>query len=91
MFENRLRDGAIAELAADPGATLQSQGAPSHCGVAMDPVESLVARTLRDPEVPAQLGKPWVSLLRAMTAMDPGARPSAAAAETQARGLLPRR
>ena len=55
------------------------------------PVESLVARTLRDPEVPAQLGKPWVSLLRAMTAMDPGARPSAAAAETQARGLLPRR
>jgi hypothetical protein len=36
MFENRLRDGAIAELAADPGATLQSQGAPSHCGVAME-------------------------------------------------------
>jgi serine/threonine protein kinase len=55
------------------------------------PVESLVARTLRDPEVPARLGKPWVSLLRAMTAMDPDARPSAAAAEAQALRLLPRR
>ena len=55
------------------------------------PVESLVARTLRDPEIPARLGKPWVALLRAMTARDPGARPSAADAGAQARKLLPRR
>ena len=44
------------------------------------PVESLVARTLRDPEIPAGLGASWVSLLAAMTAKDPAARPSAAAA-----------
>ena len=44
------------------------------------PVESLVARTLRDPEIPAGLGASWVSLLAAMTARDPAARPSAAAA-----------
>lgn len=44
------------------------------------PVESLVARTLRDPEMPAGLGASWVSLLAAMTARDPAARPSAAAA-----------
>ena len=55
------------------------------------PVESLVARTLRDPEIPARLGKPWVALLRAMTARDPGARPSAADAGAQALKLLPRR
>jgi eukaryotic-like serine/threonine-protein kinase len=55
------------------------------------PVESLVARTLRDPEIPARLGKAWVSLLRAMTAMDPGARPSAADAEARALRLPPRR
>ena len=44
------------------------------------PVESLVARTLRDPEIPAGVGASWVSLLSAMTAMDPAARPSAAVA-----------
>ncbi|HEX9229260.1 MAG TPA: serine/threonine-protein kinase [Arthrobacter sp.] len=44
------------------------------------PVESLVARTLRDPEIPAGIGASWVALLSAMTAMDPVARPSAAAA-----------
>lgn len=54
------------------------------------PVESLVARTLRGPDVPAGLGKRWVSLLTAMTAMDPAARPSAAAAGEQAAKLLPR-
>jgi serine/threonine protein kinase len=43
-------------------------------------IESLVARTLRDPAIPAGLGTAWVSLLAAMTAMDPAARPSAAAA-----------
>lgn len=44
------------------------------------PVESLVARTLRGPDIPAQLSAGWVSLLTAMTAMDPEARPPAAAA-----------
>jgi len=51
------------------------------------PVESLVARTLRSPEIPAELGAGWVSLLTAMTAMDPAARPSAAAAEKLATKL----
>ena len=51
------------------------------------PVESLVARTLRAPEIPAQLGTGWVSLLTAMTAMDPEARPSAVAAHKLAARL----
>lgn len=51
------------------------------------PVESLVARTLRGPEIPASLGPGWVSLLTAMTAMDPAARPSAAAAQKLATRL----
>lgn len=51
------------------------------------PVESLVARTLRGPAIPAELGAGWVSLLTAMTAMDPAARPSAAAAEKLATKL----
>lgn len=42
--------------------------------------ESLVARTLRNPGIPAGLGAAWVSLLTAMTGMDPAARPTAAAA-----------
>lgn len=53
------------------------------------PVESLVARTLRKPLIPAGLGTSWVSLLTAMTAMDPAARPSAAAAGSLA-AKLPR-
>ncbi|HSO16549.1 MAG TPA: serine/threonine-protein kinase [Arthrobacter sp.] len=53
------------------------------------PIESLVARTLRDPGIPAGLGASWVSLLAAMTAMDPAARPSAAAAARLA-AKLPR-
>ena len=36
MFDIRLCGAAGAELAAGPGATLQSQGAPTHCGVAME-------------------------------------------------------
>jgi serine/threonine protein kinase len=55
------------------------------------PVESLVARTLRAPEIPAQLGTGWVSLLTAMTAMDPEARPSAVAAHKLAARLAPAR
>ena len=53
------------------------------------PVESLVARTLRGPVIPAELGPGWVSLLTAMTAMDPAARPSAAAARKLAARLVP--
>lgn len=48
------------------------------------PVESLVARTLRGPVVPAGLGAGWVKLLTAMTAMDPAARPTASAARKTA-------
>lgn len=51
------------------------------------PVESLVARTLRGPVIPAGLGAGWVSLLAAMTAMDPADRPSAAAARKLAARL----
>ncbi|WP_082574746.1 serine/threonine-protein kinase [Arthrobacter sp. Soil763] len=51
------------------------------------PVESLVARTLRSPEIPPGLGAGWVSLLSAMTAMDPAARPTAAAARKLAARL----
>ncbi|WP_231728471.1 serine/threonine-protein kinase [Arthrobacter sp. EPSL27] len=50
-------------------------------------VESLVARTLRNPEIPAGLGAGWVALLTDMTAMDPAARPSAAAAAARAAKL----
>ncbi|MDQ0754563.1 serine/threonine-protein kinase [Arthrobacter sp. B3I4] len=55
------------------------------------PVESLVARTLRGPVIPERLGARWVSLLTAMTAMDPAARPSAAAARKLAAKLAPAR
>jgi serine/threonine protein kinase len=51
------------------------------------PVESLVARTLRSPQVPGELGTGWVALLKAMTAMDPKDRPSAAAARKLAARL----
>jgi eukaryotic-like serine/threonine-protein kinase len=40
-------------------------------------VESASARLVRDPEIPESLGPDWVSLLRAMTAREPGDRPSA--------------
>jgi hypothetical protein len=36
MSDIRFRGSAVAELAAVPGAKLQSQGAPLHCGVAME-------------------------------------------------------
>jgi eukaryotic-like serine/threonine-protein kinase len=39
--------------------------------------ESAAARLVRDPEIPASLGDDWVALLRAMTARDPGQRPTA--------------
>ncbi|MFF2372302.1 serine/threonine-protein kinase [Agromyces sp. NPDC058110] len=39
--------------------------------------ESASARLVRDPSVPPELGDDWVALLRAMTARDPGERPTA--------------
>ncbi|MGW9631096.1 serine/threonine-protein kinase [Agromyces sp. NPDC055520] len=39
--------------------------------------ESTMARLVRDPEIPAELGPEWVELLRGMTAREASARPSA--------------
>lgn len=41
-------------------------------------IVSAVARLTREPAIPADLGPPWIQLLRAMTARDPAMRPSAA-------------
>jgi serine/threonine protein kinase len=41
-------------------------------------MEVAMARLSRDPEIPATLPQPWQVLLRAMTARDPAARPTAA-------------
>lgn len=41
------------------------------------PVEAALARLTRAPEIPADLGATWVDLLRTMTAIDPGTRPTA--------------
>jgi eukaryotic-like serine/threonine-protein kinase len=43
------------------------------------PAEAAAARLSRDPDVPDALPGPWPALLRAITARDPHARPSAAA------------
>lgn len=51
-------------------------------------IESLVARTLRSPQVPDHLGD-WGVLLRALTAMDAAARPTAADAAAIAAQLVP--
>jgi hypothetical protein len=40
-------------------------------------LESASARLVRDPEIPPALGPDWVDLLTAMTARDPGDRPTA--------------
>jgi hypothetical protein len=83
---------APAALAHKPApAALAKQQVPAKHPFAGAPVESLVARTLRDPEIPVRLGASWVALLRSMTAMDPAARPTAAAAHAKAQRLLPRR
>ena len=42
------------------------------------PVEAVLARLARDPEIPAELPAPWPPLLRAMTARDPETRPTPA-------------
>jgi eukaryotic-like serine/threonine-protein kinase len=41
------------------------------------PLESAVARLLHDPQIPKNLDPQWRLLLKAMTAADPSARPSA--------------
>ncbi|MCC3290210.1 protein kinase [Arthrobacter sp. zg-Y1110] len=49
-------------------------GKPAFPGPAL---ESALARLLKDPEIPSELGADWASLLRAMTAQDAAERPSA--------------
>lgn len=41
-------------------------------------MEAVSARLVRDPVIPVSLGAPWTTLLAAMTARDPAARPAAA-------------
>ncbi|MEO9138776.1 MAG: serine/threonine-protein kinase [Jatrophihabitans sp.] len=41
------------------------------------PMEAVIARLDRDPEIPSGLPEPWPGLLRAMTVRDPNLRPSA--------------
>ena len=53
-------------------------------------VESLVARTLRSPEIPRHLGSPWKSLLLSMTATKSADRPTALEATAEAAMLLQR-
>ena len=50
-------------------------------------MEVAMARLSRDPDVPATLPAAWQSLLPAMTARDPQARPSAADAARALRGI----
>jgi serine/threonine protein kinase len=52
-------------------------------------IESLVARTLRSPEIPDSLGPGWCSFLSALTAMEAEARPTAAEAAVMAARLAP--
>ncbi|TLM73812.1 serine/threonine-protein kinase [Pseudarthrobacter sp. NamB4] len=52
-------------------------------------IESLVARTLRSPQVPDSLGSGWCSFLHSLTAMDSAARPTAAEAAGMAAQLVP--
>ncbi len=51
--------------------------------------ESVLARLARQPEVPAGFGYEWRSLLTAMTATDPDARPRAADVARRAAELAP--
>jgi eukaryotic-like serine/threonine-protein kinase len=53
------------------------------------PAEAGAARLARDPEVPAALPGSWPTLLRAMTARNPAARPSAAALRASLSGPGP--
>jgi hypothetical protein len=51
-------------------------------------IESLTGRLHRDPAVPDSLGPGWASLLRAMTAREPDARPTALEVHTRAEALV---
>jgi serine/threonine protein kinase len=50
-------------------------------------VETLSARLVSDPDIPASLGYEWVSLLTAMTLREPDARPTALEVAIAARSL----
>ncbi len=52
-------------------------------------LESMSARLSRDPEIPARLGLPWATALRAMTARDPDGRPGAGAVADALAALAP--
>ena len=60
-------------------------GEPAFPGTA---TESVMARLIRDPDVPGFVGYEWRSLLTAMTARDPEGRPAAAAVARRAQDLL---
>lgn len=49
-------------------------------------LEAAMARLTRDPAIPTQLPEPWPSLLQAMTAREPAARPSAGEVARALRG-----
>ncbi|KQW05047.1 hypothetical protein ASC66_15340 [Leifsonia sp. Root4] len=50
-------------------------------------IESALARTTRDPEIPAAVPPEWARLLAAMTSRAPGERPTAAEVATALRSL----
>lgn len=52
-----------------------------------DAITSGLARLLSSPEVPARFGRDWERLLRAMTALEPTARPPVAAVAAELRAL----
>lgn len=51
-----------------------------HRAFSLPTVESLVARTLRNPVIPDHVPSSWHNLIRAMTSMDPALRPTPAEA-----------
>ncbi|MFJ4038933.1 protein kinase [Microbacterium sp. NPDC090007] len=73
---------ALGRLALEALTRRPSFGADS-------PREGVPSRPARRPEVPADLGDGWRSLLTAMTAPDPDARPSASEVARRASTLVP--
>jgi eukaryotic-like serine/threonine-protein kinase len=73
----------VSGAAPSPAADIYSLGLlalEARTGVTAFPgpaVEAASARLVRDPDIPESLGPDWVSLFRAMTAREPGDRPSA--------------
>lgn len=73
----------VSGAAPTPAADIYSLGLlvlEARTGVTAFPgpaVEAASARLVRDPEIPESLGADWASLLRSMTAREPGDRPSA--------------